>query len=128
MPCARMLAVTTHLISSPARYRARRSWRGILKASRRRTTRTPATCTATASEPADDSVDVGGEAERAETVALVRAAVGGLNEGERDVINQLWHGLDVTEVAAVLGVSRTHAYSRRVVSGPVVKSPVVRSS
>jgi len=64
-----------------------------------------------APEPADDSVDIGGEAERAETVALLRAAVGGLNEGERDVINQLWHGLDVPEAAAVLGVSRNHAYS-----------------
>jgi len=64
-----------------------------------------------APEPADDSVDVGGEAERAETVALVRAAVGGLNDGERDVINQLWHGLDVSEVAAVLGVSRNHAHT-----------------
>ncbi len=64
-----------------------------------------------APEPADDSVDVGGEAERAETVALVRAAVGGLNDSERDVINQLWHGLDVPEAAAVLGVSRNHAYS-----------------
>ena len=64
-----------------------------------------------APEPADDSVDVGGEAERAETVALLRAAVGGLNDGERDVINQLWHGLDVPEAAAVLGVSRNHAYS-----------------
>ena len=64
-----------------------------------------------APEPADDTVDIGGEAERAETVALLRAAVGGLNDGERDVINQLWHGLDVPEVAAVLGVSRNHAYS-----------------
>jgi len=64
-----------------------------------------------APEPADDTVDIGGEAERAETVALLRAAVGGLNEGERDVINQLWHGLDVPEVAAVLGVSRNHAYT-----------------
>jgi RNA polymerase sigma factor (sigma-70 family) len=64
-----------------------------------------------APEQADDSVDVGGEAERAETVALVRAAVGGLNDGERDVITQLWHGLDVPEVAAVLGVSRNHAYT-----------------
>jgi RNA polymerase sigma factor (sigma-70 family) len=64
-----------------------------------------------APEPADDSVDIGGEAERAETVALLRDAVGGLNEGERDVINQLWHGLDVPEAAAVLGVSRNHAYS-----------------
>jgi RNA polymerase sigma factor (sigma-70 family) len=64
-----------------------------------------------APEPADDSVDVSGEAERAETVALVRAAVGGLNDGERDVINQLWHGLEVAEVAAVLGVSRNYAYT-----------------
>jgi RNA polymerase sigma factor (sigma-70 family) len=64
-----------------------------------------------APEQADDSVDVGGEAERAEAVALIRAAVGGLNDGERDVINQLWHGLDVPEVAAVLGVSRNHAYT-----------------
>jgi RNA polymerase sigma factor (sigma-70 family) len=64
-----------------------------------------------APELADESVDVGGAAERAETVALVRAAVGGLNDGERDVITQLWHGLDVPEVAAVLGVSRNHAYT-----------------
>ena len=64
-----------------------------------------------APEQADDSVDVGGAAERAEAVALIRAAVGGLNDGERDVINQLWHGLDVPEVAAVLGVSRNHAYT-----------------
>jgi RNA polymerase sigma factor (sigma-70 family) len=66
---------------------------------------------ADAPEPADDSVDVSLEAERAETVALVRAAVGGLNDGERDVINQLWHGLEVAEVAAVLGVSRNYAYT-----------------
>ena len=64
-----------------------------------------------APEPADDSADVGGAAERAETIALVRAAADGLNDGERDVINQLWHGLEVPEVAAVLGVSRNHAYS-----------------
>jgi RNA polymerase sigma factor (sigma-70 family) len=62
-------------------------------------------------ERPDDSVDVGGEAERAESRALIRAAVGGLNEGERDVINQLWHGLEVPEVAMVLGVSRNHAHS-----------------
>jgi RNA polymerase sigma factor (sigma-70 family) len=64
-----------------------------------------------APEPADDSADVGSDAERAETVALVRAAVAGLNDGERDVINQLWHGLEVPEVAAALGVSRNHAHS-----------------
>ena len=54
---------------------------------------------------------MGVAAERAETVALVRAAVAGLNDGERDVINQLWHGLEVPEVADVLGVSRTYAYT-----------------
>jgi RNA polymerase sigma factor (sigma-70 family) len=64
-----------------------------------------------AAELADDSADVGAGAERAETVALVRAAVGGLNDSERDVITQLWHGLEVAEVAAVLGVSRNHAYA-----------------
>jgi RNA polymerase sigma factor (sigma-70 family) len=64
-----------------------------------------------APELADDSADVGAGAERAETVALVRAAVGGLNDSERDAITQLWHGLEVAEVAAVLGVSRNHAYA-----------------
>jgi RNA polymerase sigma factor (sigma-70 family) len=60
---------------------------------------------------ADESADVGAGAERAETVALARAAVGGLNDSERDVITQLWHGLEVSEVAAVLGVSRNHAHA-----------------
>jgi RNA polymerase sigma factor (sigma-70 family) len=62
-------------------------------------------------EQPDESVDVGREAERAESRALIRAAVGGLNDGERDVINQLWHGLEIPEVALVLGVSRNHAHS-----------------
>jgi RNA polymerase sigma factor (sigma-70 family) len=62
-------------------------------------------------EQPDESVDVGGEAERAESRALIRAAVGGLNDGERDVINQLWHGLEIPEVALMLGVSRNHAHS-----------------
>lgn len=62
-------------------------------------------------EQPDDSADVGVAAERAETRALMRAAAGGLNDGERDVINQVWHGLEVPEVADVLGVSRNHAYS-----------------
>ncbi len=64
-----------------------------------------------APEQADDSADVARPAERGETIALVRAAADGLNDGERDVINQLWHGLEVSEVAAVLGVSRNHAYA-----------------
>jgi RNA polymerase sigma factor (sigma-70 family) len=64
-----------------------------------------------APEQADENADVGGAAERAEAIALVRAAADGLNDGERDVIQQLWHGLEVPEVAAVLGVSRNHAYA-----------------
>ena len=63
-----------------------------------------------APELADESADVS-PAERAETIALVRAAAAGLNDGERDVMNQVWHGLEVPEVADVLGVSRNHAYS-----------------
>jgi RNA polymerase sigma factor (sigma-70 family) len=78
---------------------------------RRLKSRRAATPLQDAPEPADDSVDVGGAAERAEIVALVRAAVGGLNDGERDVINQFRHGLEVPEVAAVLGVSRNYAYT-----------------
>ena len=62
-------------------------------------------------EQPDESADVGSEAERAESRELIRAAVGGLNDGERDVINQLWHGLEIPEVATVLGVSRNHAHS-----------------
>ena len=66
---------------------------------------------AIAADRADDSADVSYEAERAEARELIRAAIGGLNAGERDVINQLWHGLEVPEVAAVLGISRNHVYS-----------------
>src|ERR1700733_16145708 len=47
-----------------------------------------------APEPVDDSVDVGGEAERAETAAPLRAAVGGLNEGEREGSHPLGHRTD----------------------------------
>ena len=64
-----------------------------------------------APELADDSADVGADSERAETVALVRAALGGLNESERDAVTQLSHGLEVSEVAHVLGVSRNHAHA-----------------
>ena len=71
----------------------------------------PQRCSLDLPEQPDESVDVGGEAERAESRALIRAAVGGLNDGERDVINQLWHGLEIPEVAMVLGVSRNHAHS-----------------
>src|ERR1700677_2931513 len=43
--------------------------------------------------------------------AVLRAAFGGLDEAERDVMTMVWHGLDVAEVAAVLGVTRAEAYA-----------------
>jgi RNA polymerase sigma factor (sigma-70 family) len=60
----------------------------------------------------DTSADVSGEAERDELRALLRSAVRGLNSGEQDLIElQLRQGLDVAEIAAVLGVSRNHAHA-----------------
>jgi len=62
-------------------------------------------------EHADDTADVGAEAERAETRALLRAALGGLNSAERDAVTQFLHGLDVAEIALVLDVSRNHVHA-----------------
>jgi RNA polymerase sigma factor (sigma-70 family) len=60
----------------------------------------------------DETVDVGGDAERAELRALLRAAIQGLGDADRDVIVlQLSHGLDAAEIAGVLGVSRNHAHA-----------------
>ena len=60
----------------------------------------------------DTSADVSGEAEREELRALLRSAVRGLNAGEQDLIElQLRQGLDVAEIAAMLGVSRNHAHA-----------------
>jgi RNA polymerase sigma factor (sigma-70 family) len=59
----------------------------------------------------DETADVGAEAERAETRALLRSALGGLNPAERDVVTQLLHGLDISEIALVLGASRNHVHS-----------------
>ena len=57
--------------------------------------------------------DIGIAAERAELQQLVRDAVDGLNQGERDVIElSLGHGLDGDELAAALGVSRNHAHAQ----------------
>jgi hypothetical protein len=43
---------------------------------------------------------------------LLASAVGGLNPGEREVIElRLWQGLEAAEVASVLGVSRNRAHS-----------------
>lgn len=55
---------------------------------------------------------VGRDAERAETRGLLRAAGGGLNAPERDIVElRLWQGLDAAEAAAVLGITRGHAHS-----------------
>lgn len=43
--------------------------------------------------------------------AVLRTAFGGLDDAERDVMTMVWHGLDVAEVAAVLGVTRADAYA-----------------
>jgi RNA polymerase sigma factor (sigma-70 family) len=60
----------------------------------------------------DSSADISGEAERDELRTLLRSAVRGLNSGEHDLIElQLRQGLDVAEIAAVLGVSRNHAHA-----------------
>ncbi len=58
------------------------------------------------------SAELGAEAERAEVQQLVRAAIDGLNPGERDVIElSLISGLDNDELADALGVSRNHAHA-----------------
>jgi RNA polymerase sigma factor (sigma-70 family) len=60
----------------------------------------------------DTSADVSGEAEREDLRRLLRSAVRGLNAGDQDLIElQLQQGLDVAEIAAVLGVSRNHAHA-----------------
>jgi RNA polymerase sigma factor (sigma-70 family) len=65
-----------------------------------------------APEMTDETADVSGDAERAELRALVRAAIGGLNPGEQEVLElQLRQGLDSAEVADVLGISRNHAHA-----------------
>lgn len=43
--------------------------------------------------------------------AVLREAFGGLDEAERDVMTMVWHGLDLAEVAVVLGLSRSDAYA-----------------
>jgi RNA polymerase sigma factor (sigma-70 family) len=63
-------------------------------------------------EDLGEDSDVGGETERAELRALLRAAGGGLNPGERDIVElRLWQGLDAAEAAAVLGITRGHAHA-----------------
>jgi RNA polymerase sigma factor (sigma-70 family) len=58
------------------------------------------------------AAEVGVAAERAEIRQLVRAAIDGLNPGERDVIElSLIAELDGAELADALGVSRNHAHA-----------------
>ncbi|HEX6520595.1 MAG TPA: RNA polymerase sigma factor [Streptosporangiaceae bacterium] len=65
-----------------------------------------------APEVTDERADVAIDAERAELRALVRAAVLGLNPAEQEVIElQLRQGLEGTEVADVLGITRNHAHA-----------------
>jgi RNA polymerase sigma factor (sigma-70 family) len=42
--------------------------------------------------------------------ALLSVAFGGLERAERDIMQMVWHGLDLAEVAAVLGIPRNDAY------------------
>ena len=59
-----------------------------------------------------ESADVAGAVEQAELRQLVRDAIGGLNPGERDVIElSLVQGMDGDELADTLGVSRNHAHA-----------------
>jgi len=59
------------------------------------------------------TAEVGIATERAELAELVRAAIDGLNSGERDVIElSLVAELDGDELADALGVSRNHAHAQ----------------
>ena len=59
-----------------------------------------------------ETAEIGVATERAEVQQLVRAAIDGLNPGERDVIElSLIAELDGDELAGALGVSRNHAHA-----------------
>ena len=59
-----------------------------------------------------EAAEIGVATERAEVQQLVRAAIDGLNPGERDVIElSLIQELDGDELADALGVSRNHAHA-----------------
>jgi RNA polymerase sigma factor (sigma-70 family) len=65
-----------------------------------------------AAEVADPLADADASAERAELRRLVRAALDGLNPGEREVIELgLRHDLQGADLAAVLGVPRNQAHA-----------------
>lgn len=65
-----------------------------------------------AADVTDTSVDVSGDAERAELRTLFIDASGGLNPNEREVIElSMQHQMEAGEIAEALGVSRNHAHS-----------------
>jgi RNA polymerase sigma factor (sigma-70 family) len=65
-----------------------------------------------AAEIPAEAAEMGVATERAEVQQLVRAAIDGLNPGERDVIElSLIQELDGDELADALGVSRNHAHA-----------------
>jgi len=69
-----------------------------------------------AGEMTDASADVGAQAERGELQGLVLAAIGGLNPGDREVIElNLRHDLDGPDLADALGVpvNQAHALTSR---------------
>jgi RNA polymerase sigma factor (sigma-70 family) len=79
---------------------------------RRATAANPTADLDTMPDVTDATADVGGEASRAELRALLRSAVRGLNASDQDLIElQIRQGLDVAEIAALLGVSRNHAHA-----------------
>ena len=65
-----------------------------------------------AGEMADDAPAVGTRSEQEELRGLVRSALGGLNPGEREIIElNLRHELDGDDLAAALGVPRNQAHA-----------------
>ena len=65
-----------------------------------------------AGELADDAPAVGTRAEQDDLRGLVRSALGGLNPGEREIIElNLRHELDGDDLAAALGVPRNQAHA-----------------
>nr|MDT0657499.1 sigma-70 family RNA polymerase sigma factor [Micromonospora sp. DSM 115978] len=64
-------------------------------------------------EPAAEPVDLGAAVQAGQTVALVRAAYGGLGDADREIIElTVRQGLSATDLAGVLGVSDKHAHAR----------------
>jgi len=65
-----------------------------------------------AADMPSQTAEIGAATERAELQELVRAAIDGLNPGERDVIElSLRHELHGDDLADALGVSRNHAHA-----------------